>query len=200
MRDEIKKCTACGESLSIDRFYFNKRFERHETACKKCRNAATWTRRKANPERMMRRAVVKKKWKQANPERTREQARKDAKAFKARNPNTKQNPIQKMRSNMRKRLRDILKGYGSSRVSLLTGCSSNHLKSHIQSLFVKGMTWENYGTHWHLDHIIPCAAFDHENPNQLRQCWHWTNLQPLEASKNLTKSDKITRPQMSLCL
>lgn len=22
------------------------------------------------------------------------------------------------------------------------------------------MSWENHGIYWHLDHIIPCSAFD----------------------------------------
>jgi hypothetical protein len=54
------------------------------------------------------------------------------------------------------------------------------------------MSWGNYGLHgWHVDHIIPCASFDLTDPEQQRQCFHYTNLQPLWAEDNLRKSDKL---------
>ena len=48
------------------------------------------------------------------------------------------------------------------------------------------MSWENMGE-WHLDHIRPCASFDLTDPDQQRQCFHYSNLQPLWASDNLSK-------------
>lgn len=52
------------------------------------------------------------------------------------------------------------------------------------------MSWENYGSYWHVDHKIPCAKYDLTDPNQQKACFHFSNLQPLEASENIRKSDK----------
>lgn len=82
----------------------------------------------------------------------------------------------------------------------LIGCTPDQLRIHLELSFKKGMSWANYGSYWHVDHILPVASFDHSVASQRRQCWHWTNLQPLEARENMSKSDKILNPQMSLLL
>lgn len=74
----------------------------------------------------------------------------------------------------------------------LTGCSIQKLITHLESKFLPGMTWENHGRHgWHIDHIIPCAAFDLTDPEQQKACFHYTNLQPLWAKDNLKKGAKL---------
>jgi hypothetical protein len=110
------------------------------------------------------------------------------------------NPAYKIRKNLSRRLSEIMNGMGGSSVLRYIGCDQKTLKEHIERQFKGQMTWDNYGSHWHIDHIIPCAAFDHNDHNQVMQCWHWTNLQPLEAKLNISKGDKITHPQMKLLL
>jgi len=83
---------------------------------------------------------------------------------------------------------------------VMIGCSELQLKRHLESRFKKGMSWDNYGKAWHVDHTLPCASFDHRSKNQRLQCWHWTNLQPLDASENIRKGAKIQLPQMQLLL
>jgi 5-methylcytosine-specific restriction endonuclease McrA len=53
------------------------------------------------------------------------------------------------------------------------------------------MSWDNYGTYWHIDHIIPCSNFDFSDPIQQKECFNYTNLQPLEAKANIKKSNKM---------
>ena len=75
----------------------------------------------------------------------------------------------------------------------LIGCSVEEVIAHLERQFQPGMTWDNRGNKgvaWVIDHIRPCASFDLSDPDQQRQCFHWTNLQPLWWWKNLEKGDK----------
>ncbi len=71
----------------------------------------------------------------------------------------------------------------------IVGCTPDFLRSHLEKQFKPGMTWENYGSHWHVDHRIPLASGT--TPEEVMGLSHWTNLQPLEALENLLKSDKM---------
>jgi hypothetical protein len=66
-------------------------------------------------------------------------------------------------------------------------------KVHIERQFTKGMNWDNQGE-WHIDHIIPLASAN--NKEELIKLCHYTNLQPLWAEDNLSKSDKIIEQQI----
>jgi len=80
-------------------------------------------------------------------------------------------------------------GEKSCRTMQLVGCSVPHLRQHLEAKFTDGMTWDNHGE-WHIDHIKPCAAFDLTCERQQRECFNYTNLQPLWAVDNLTKGAK----------
>ena len=74
----------------------------------------------------------------------------------------------------------------------MVGLTIYNFKHYLESKFLDGMTWENHGVHgWHIDHIRPCASFDLTKEEDRKQCFHYTNLQPLWAQDNLKKSDKI---------
>ena len=86
---------------------------------------------------------------------------------------------------------------GSSSVQLL-GCSPKELRNHLEKQFKPGMTWENHGqgkNKWQVDHIIPLNHFykehDLTDPATQKKAFHYTNLQPLWASENIAKSDKM---------
>ena len=70
------------------------------------------------------------------------------------------------------------------------GCTTDELVAHLEKQFTPGMTWDNWAYRgWHIDHIRPCASFDLADPEQQRECFHYTNLQPLWAVDNMRKSD-----------
>lgn len=74
-----------------------------------------------------------------------------------------------------------------SNTSEMLGYTSQDLKIHIESMFVDGMSWENYGD-WHIDHKKPLSKFDiSELPSIVNSL---DNLQPLWAYENLSKGDK----------
>jgi len=77
----------------------------------------------------------------------------------------------------------------------LVGFNLDQLKNHIERKFIKGMSWDNMGD-WHIDHIIPIAAFNFEtaDDSDFRRCWSLKNLQPLWAADNSRKRDIVERP------
>ena len=99
----------------------------------------------------------------------------------------------KLKHNYRVRIRLALKGKlkSASSVKLMGVDDIKTVWDHLEKLFKPGMTKENYGK-WHVDHIIPCAAFDLTKPGEQFKCFHYTNLQPLWAHENFSKSDKNT--------
>jgi hypothetical protein len=79
----------------------------------------------------------------------------------------------------------------------LVGCSIEDLKVHIERQFALGMSWENYGKIWHIDHRIPCAAWDLTNEFESKCCWNYRNLQAMLADENRRKKDKYEESEKS---
>jgi hypothetical protein len=102
------------------------------------------------------------------------------------------NPSYKLITNQRTRITGILKNHKTTKTLDLLCCSAQFLRTYLESKFLDGMSWENYGKYgWHVDHIIPCSSFDLTDSEQQKKCFHYTNLQPLWAIDNLKKSNKI---------
>ena len=81
-------------------------------------------------------------------------------------------------------------GYSKSKLELL-GCSGEELKEWIENQFTEGMSWEKLGINGiHIDHIRPCASFDLTKEEDVKKCFHFSNLQPLWAKDNLIKGAK----------
>jgi len=99
----------------------------------------------------------------------------------------------KLKQNLRNRIRKAIKnGFGQKahQSKELLGCDWETVRHHIESQFTEGMSWENHGIGgWHIDHIKPCASFDLSDPEEQKKCFHYTNLQPLWAEDNISKSD-----------
>jgi hypothetical protein len=103
----------------------------------------------------------------------------------------KTNPHWRALVNLRRRMSFVLAGARKAAHSIeLLGCTRDELRAHLELQFTSGMTWNNYGD-WHIDHRLPCASFDLSNPDEQKVCFHYTNLQPLWAKDNLSKSDKL---------
>jgi hypothetical protein len=101
---------------------------------------------------------------------------------------------------LRRRINAVLKSHGAHKSAGLvqvSGCTAVQLASHIERQFLPGMTWANRRK-WHIDHIVPCAAFDLTDPEQQSVAFHYTNLRPVWAEENQRKQDKIPGGQMRL--
>jgi len=66
------------------------------------------------------------------------------------------------------------------------------LRTHLESQFAEGMSWSDYGVFgWHVDHIIPCAAFNLSRKDHQMICFNYRNLRPLWSHENEEKGDTV---------
>jgi hypothetical protein len=105
----------------------------------------------------------------------------------------------KMETRLRNRIRRILKegNYVKSQSTIvLMGCTKEFLLEWFEFLFDEQMTFDNHGTIWHIDHVIPCTLFDMTNHDDQRKCFHWTNLKPMISKKNQSKGNRLTYDEL----
>ena len=109
-------------------------------------------------------------------------------------------PTFKLIKSLRRRTQLALKGNTKSEATKeLLGIASDIFTKWIEFQFIDPeMSLNNYGSYWHLDHVIPISSFDLSDKEQQRKAFNWINVQPLEASKNIQKSDKID-PWLFVC-
>ena len=68
-------------------------------------------------------------------------------------------------------------------------CDMETFKKHIEEKFTEGITWDNYGEVWHIDHKIPLK---YNNPTLEEVCTrlHYSNTQPMPANENMSKGNR----------
>lgn len=211
-----KVCTKCGEEMPLDRFSRDRsKPDGRQTRCKACRARGDRDYYQMNAERVKasvraawlankgERTAVAKAWASDNTEKMAEYRR----AWRSRNRDAeraaeRERILRKRRADgafrmnraLARSLWGILKGRKAGRSWLsLVGYGADDLVAHIQRQFVPGMTWDNYGSKWHVDHIRPVSSFDFRagDHDEIRACWAMTNLRPLWASQNLRKNRRL---------
>jgi len=203
-----KTCTRCKITKTLDQFHKEVRGKFGvKSKCNKCITELSQQWKKENPERE--RANRKRwnatnktqhhemtyNWRDANKQRHAEYVAKYQRDRKA------VDPLFKLTCQFRSLLynhlmRKNLKKH--QRVERYLGCSFEDFKKHIESQFVSGMTWENYGTYWSIDHCCPC--YQAQNEEEFDKLQHFSNLRPVTVVKNLFKSNKKTKEAESLCV
>lgn len=92
--------------------------------------------------------------------------------------------------------RGIVKRRLHTKTTDILGCSIKDFEAHLESQFVDGMCWSNYGNgqgRWSIDHIIPVMAFDLSTMEEIKKAFHFTNCQPLWAIDNIRKGCRCLR-------
>lgn len=172
-----------GRVKKISDLWYQNNKEKHKAAANR--------RRIENPKYMNR-------WHELNPG----YAREYLKEWHNKNPeymfNYDKNPVNRERSNKLGRLRyknnlnykiakilrarildAINRGHKSAHTMELIGCSIEYFVHHIESLWMDGMSWENHGTEWEIDHINQINWFDLNDEKQQFICFNYENQRPL---------------------
>jgi len=153
------------------------------------------TEKSRNRKRQLRKSGWKPKY---NAEKSKEYTAK----YKAKNPELfrqksaeterrrRKNPAYRASSAVGRRIRACLaaRRTGSLRHLPYSGAD---LMLHLERQFHSGMSWNNYGTEWHIDHIVPVSSFpwSGEIDDAFKACWALSNLRPLTKFENLSKKD-----------
>jgi hypothetical protein len=107
-------------------------------------------------------------------------------------------PSFNMAHRLRSRVRSALAAQGagkSFKLFEIVGLERKELFDYLVSKFQSGMTVEDFAAgRIHIDHIKPCERFDLTDVEQQRQCFHYTNLQPLWAEDNFKKKSYFPFP------
>ena len=180
----MKTCTKCGAQRPIEEFAKGHGYaDGHSNWCPSCHTECNRQWKAENREECeAKRIAYEKKYV--------ERRRKIRREWQARHRPFR-SPSERICDNIRAKVWAQLKGVKGRRSTFkLLGYTPEELKSHMESLFKPGMSWDNYGE-WHIDHRRPRASFVIESAEdkQFLQCWSLSNLQPLWAIENSRKSD-----------
>jgi hypothetical protein len=104
-------------------------------------------------------------------------------------------PLDKFTRLIRSRIHSGLKGVKSRHTYEYLGCNSIEYLKWIQ-FNPHNYTLENHGSVWHIDHVIPLSKFNLENEQDILLAFNWRNTMPLLAKDNLSKNNKILKPQI----
>lgn len=66
-----------------------------------------------------------------------------------------------------------------ARYEVLLGCTMRDYMIYLEAQFTDGMSWDNWGNLWVIDHIKPTHLFDPWNDAELKLCYNYKNTRPL---------------------
>ena len=212
MEKEEKKCRECGKTKSLEEYYKHKRGKYgRRTKCKECVKAYNKAYRESEAGKAKRKAynqsekgkaynkAYMKAYEQSEAGKACRKAA-DKKYYqsevgkakrKANHKNRYDNdPIFKLHHLLRSGFGIWIKGNTKTcKTEQYVCCSYNELLDHLESQFDEGMSWENQGE-WHIDHFKAQSRFDPTIEEEAYMCWHYTNLQPMWASENISCGNK----------
>jgi hypothetical protein len=168
--DKDRVCTVCNETKKTSEFHIAKQKGTVRTMCKKC-SSKDRTKYYQNNKKAVNKQV------------TRYQVDK-----------MKVDPLFKLERRLRTRIYQAFTAQDSKkseRTWKYINCSPKQFQEWIVYQLYDGMTLDNYGPYWHIDHVKQCSKFDLSDDKQVKECFSWKNLRPLRAEKNSIKSDKI---------
>jgi len=111
----------------------------------------------------------------------------------------KEDPKFRFFNGMRSRVKEFLRKKNSHKENKLfkyIGCSKQHFINHIEKQFRQGMSWDNWGKVWELDHIVPLASFKDLNEKNFNIAFNYRNHQPLLVKENSYKRAKFNKDDL----
>lgn len=135
--------------------------------------------------------AIKKTWRERNPDYAEEYKLRPGVNERLNKMSVERNSSPEVRAFLaqRKRISKIVRNKTANTKELI-GCSRIFFIKYIEGQFYGDITWDNYGSHWHIDHIKQCNTFNLENEEEIKECFNFRNLRPLLAVDNLKRPKK----------
>ena len=199
-----KQCVKCETKKCIDKFrqYPNNSYS---TTCKKCLNEMDKLRKKNQRQKRLNNCVticekcntekklynfakLKKNYKRkicldCYPTFLKEQNAEWCKNERNTNMNYR------IKKSLAARLRNVLNKNDTTMNYI--GCNIQYFREWLEYNFTEEMNWENYGSYWSIDHIIPVCKFDLSLEDEKFKCWNWSNMMPVTVKYNSSKKNII---------
>ncbi len=71
------------------------------------------------------------------------------------------------------------------------GLDIENYRKWIELQFSDELNWENFGSKWQFDHIVPVAYFDFSNPDDLSLCWNFINIRVEKLEIDRSRGNRI---------
>jgi hypothetical protein len=203
--NEVKCCIRCNESKLLDKFVANKTF------CKDCRNSRVRELRSEN--KTFRTQQIENEIGKGNKKCVCCNSIQPVLNFKCRmcldcvrardrkynsDVKIKENKTNRRLTDETFRLKHSLSSriYGAlkrkqKRTIEYLGCNFSEFYDWMVANFDDEFTIENYGSVWHVDHVIPLSHFDLQNEDEQQTAFNWRNTTPLLAKDNLYKNNRL---------
>jgi 5-methylcytosine-specific restriction endonuclease McrA len=167
--NELKKCIKCCSLKDVNDFHNNKtRKDGKQKYCKLCCKSSF----ENNKSKYQ---ATKKQYTLNNKENHRKWRKKSW-------INSTNTPEKRLKHNIRRYIQSHLKNNKTQSTLEYLGCSIQEYIVYLEQQFTIKMNWENYGTYWEIDHIVPTS---------LGGSFHYSNTQPLTITENRKKSNKL---------
>lgn len=197
-----KLCSKCNKEQEITNFYVCKN-GRVCSYCKTCQKL--YDKERSEKSKLYSKAYRESHKDYFNNYNKSEKHRQSCKQFRINNPDSNQVYYNKNKQIILKRQAEKRKEYNNRlhrSVSARVYCclkqnknskstfndildySEQDLRAYLESQFTSEISWDNYGTYWELDHIIPVNTFNFNDYSEFKTCWSLINLRPLEKSLN----------------
>lgn len=205
----LNVCHRCKKTLPLDHFGKNAGCKNGlQRSCRKCKSKRDNQYRndpRYRPRNLERKKEWGKKWREENPDKYLEylEHRRNSRDYSAEYQRMMNDPLLRCKDSIRKLLLSSLKVRGIKKSKIIKStedllcCDYLFFKSHMEEQFEEGMDWLNHGE-WHIDHKVPLN--EGKTVDEIIKLNHYSNLQPLWSSDNLSKSFKTDPKYNDLCI
>ena len=211
----MKTCSKCSNEQSLDAFRkYKGSKDGHNSQCKECDKRYREDKKDHIKEKQRLHYQENKKQRDANMrlyrETNRQKVYEQKKSYREKNkehiqqkqkeylPIKKEKIKEKRKNDINFQLSEILRSKIHKQIRGETtsyqewiGLPPDVFRRWLEFQFSSEMTWDNLGSYWHIDHIIPVSIFDFSLQKDKYVGFGWTNLQPLERRENQSKSAKV---------